>query len=143
MATIKHLFHIAAPREQVYEAISTIEGLSNWWTAQTSGDSSPGGIIEFRFGDMGPDFKVVGLKEHEEVKWECTAGLYGWQDGIITISLDENEGKTRVRFHHEGLEGPDDVVAAFNFSWGRYLTSLRQYCQTGEGAAFGSKQYIP
>ena len=42
--SIKHLFHIDASREKVFEAISTIKGLSNWWTSQTTGSSAKEGI---------------------------------------------------------------------------------------------------
>lgn len=36
MASIKHLFHINASKEKVFETITTIEGLSSWWTVQTT-----------------------------------------------------------------------------------------------------------
>jgi hypothetical protein len=59
MASIKYLFHIIVSKEKVFEAITTINGLSNWWTITTSGDCKLGGIIQFRFGDMGgPEMKV-------------------------------------------------------------------------------------
>lgn len=52
--SIKHLFHINAPKQKVFEAISTIDGLAGWWTVQTSGSSIKDGIIQFRFMDAGP-----------------------------------------------------------------------------------------
>jgi uncharacterized protein YndB with AHSA1/START domain len=30
MATISHIFHIDTPIEQIFKAISTIEGIKNW-----------------------------------------------------------------------------------------------------------------
>ena len=139
---IKQLYHISAPREKVFDAIATINGLSNWWTTQTEGDDSPGGTIQFNFGDfIGPKMKVLEAKANETVSWECVDSPHGWIGNIITFSLDENEGKTRVRFSHDGWETQDDFYAACCFSWGRYLESLRQYCQTGKGEAFGSEGY--
>ena len=59
MAAITHLFHIDAPREKVFLAVSTINGLQQWWTEQTSGSDKIGGVIEFRFGGRGfVDFRV-------------------------------------------------------------------------------------
>ena len=142
MASIKHLFHIDAPRQKVYEAISTIEGLKNWWTRQTTGGSQPGDVIAFRFGEPGMDFKVSGLKKDVEVSWECVAGFDDWIGTTITFQLDENDSKTRVRFSHDGWKITNDHYAGCNFSWGRYMESLRQYCQTGEGAPFGSKKHV-
>jgi uncharacterized protein YndB with AHSA1/START domain len=139
--SIKDLFHINAKRNDVFKAISTIEGLANWWTTETSGSSAKGGIIQFRFGGVGPDMKVIELKPDEGITWECVASPHGWIGNTITITLDENERKTRVRFSHNGWTEQDDFYAICSFSWGRYLESLRQYCQKGKGEAFGSEGY--
>jgi uncharacterized protein YndB with AHSA1/START domain len=142
MAAIKLLFHIAAPREKVYAAISTIDGLSNWWTKEVKGESKVGGTIEFRFGNTGGhDTKVLELKPNELVKWENITGHSGWAGTIITFQLDDNEGKTRVRFTQDGFKEANDFYASCSFSWSRYMWSLRQLCQTGKGEAYGSENY--
>jgi uncharacterized protein YndB with AHSA1/START domain len=135
--SIRHLFHIDAPRQKVFDAISTIDGLNKWWTVQTSGDASKGGIIRFRFGDVGPDMKVIESTPGETVSWECIASPHGWVGNRLTFSLDENEGKTRVRFAHNGWAEDNDFYAICSFTWGRYMESLRQYCQAGKGDPFG------
>lgn len=140
--SIKHLFHIDASIGKVFEAISTIEGLSNWWTVQTQGDASLGGTIQFDFGDFqGPKMKVSEEKPNEKLVWECTESAHGWIGHTFVFTLDENEGKTRVRFSHNGWDEQGDFYALCSFSWGRYMESLRQYCQTGSGEAFGSVGY--
>jgi uncharacterized protein YndB with AHSA1/START domain len=142
MAAIKHLFHINASKEKVFEAISTIKGLSGWWTVRTSGSDALGGILQFQFGEMeGPQMKVIELKPNEKVSWECVKSPFNWDGNIFTFSLDENDGKTRVRFSHDGWTEQDDFYAGCSFSWGRYMESLRQLCQTGKGEAFGSEGY--
>ena len=138
--SIKHLFHIKANREDVFKALTTLDGLSNWWTKDTSGDSSVGGTLQFRFDGHGPDMKVIDIKPGRSVTWECV-DTSEWKGHRFTFNLDENEGKTRVRFSQEGYENQDDFYANCNFSWGRYLESLRQLCQTGKGAAFKSESY--
>ena len=138
---IKHLFHINASLEKVFEAISTINGMTNWWTTKITGNSELGGVIHFRFPESGPDMKVIERKVNEKISWECVESPFGWVGNTFTFALDENEGKTRVRFSHDGWNEQDDFYAACCFSWGRYLESLRQYCQTGNGEAFGSEGY--
>jgi uncharacterized protein YndB with AHSA1/START domain len=139
MADIKHLFHINAPREKVYQALSTVEGLAAWWTTQTSGKSEPGGILEFRFG---PQFvnkmKVTQLVPGRSVSWECIEANPDWVGTKLTFDLDENEGKTRVRFAHSGWKETSDFFAQCNFSWGRYMESLRNLCEKGKGAPFSA-----
>ena len=140
--SIKHFFHINASKQKVFEAISTIKGLSNWWTIETTGDSLINGIIQFRFGGSGgPDMKVKESQSPQKVTWECVESNHGWKGHTFTFTLDENEGKTRVRFSHDGWKELDDFYAICNFSWGRYMESLRQLCQTGKGEAFGSEGY--
>ena len=137
---IKHLFHIDASKESVFEAISTISGLSNWWTVKTSGSTALHGAIQFNFGDMaGPEMRVTEHVPGEKVAWECVASTHGWTGHQFVFSLDENEGKTRVRFSHSEWDEAGDFYANCNFSWGRYLESLRQYCQTGKGKPFGGE----
>ena len=142
MYAIKHRFHINAPKEKVFEAISTINGLSNWWTTKTTGDASPGGVLKFHFGEMeGPQMKVIDLNPGEKLTWECVASPFGWTGHTFTFLLDENDGKTRVRFSQDGWTEQDDFYGGCSFSWGRYMESLRQLCQTGKGEAFGSEGY--
>ena len=140
MHSIKHLFHIDASKQRVFEAISTFNGLSNWWTSKTTGSDVLGGIIQFRFGEMGgPDMKVTEIKPNEKLSWECLESPHGWVGHTFTFMLDENDNKTRVRFSHSGWTEEDDFYAICTFTWGRYMESLRQYCQTGKGGAFGTE----
>ncbi|MCD6010967.1 MAG: activator of ATPase [Flavipsychrobacter sp.] len=139
--SIKHLFHINASKEQVFKAISTIDGLANWWTSQTTGNAGQGGVIQFRFVGEGPDMKVTEVNPNDKVSWECVASQHGWVGHKFHFLLDENEGKTRVRFSHDGWSEQDDFYAICSMSWGRYMESLRQLCQTGKGEAFGSEGY--
>lgn len=141
MYSIKHLFHINAPKEKVFEALTTIKGLNGWWTNNTTGDCTVGGIIQFRFGDFGPDMKVKEITPNESVTWECVGENDGWRGHIFSFHLDTNENKTKVRFEQSGWNETEDFYASCNFSWGRYMESLRQLCQTGKGEAFGSEGY--
>jgi uncharacterized protein YndB with AHSA1/START domain len=142
MAEIKHLFHIKAPRQKVYDAIANKTGLSNWWTTQVAGDDRPGGVLQFKFGDHGVlEMKVTEMKPGELVKWDCINGAADWVGTNFIFALDENEGMTRVRFTQAGWREANDLFANCNFSWGRYMESLRQLCEKGRGKAFGSDNY--
>ena len=142
MHAIKHLFHIEAPKSKVFKALTTIEGLSNWWTTDTSGSTEIGDIIQFRFGPHGgPDMKVTKSEPGKLVEWK-SVNDHGWLGHIFRFELDENDGKTRVRFSHNGWTENDDFYAICSFSWARYMESLRQLCQTEVGQAYGSSNYV-
>ena len=138
MASIKHLFHISSPREKVYQTVSTVKGIGDWWSVGTNGDYKIGGVVSVPFGNIVTmKFKPTEMKQNEKVLWECIEGPPDWIGTTIGFTLDENEGKTRVRFEHAGWKETGDHYAACSFSWGRYMESIRQLCQAGKGTPFG------
>lgn len=139
MAAIKHLFHINASKETVFKAISTIDGLRQWWTINTNGNDNIDGIIKFRFiNNIGMDLKVITIKYPEFYQWKCTDAHPEWIDTIITFKLSENNGKTLVDFEHNSWADQTEYYAHCNFSWGRYLISLRDYCEQGKGNPYSN-----
>ena len=139
MASIKHLYHISAPREKVYNEISTSEGVAKWWSIGASGENKTGAILTVPFGSFSTmKFKVKELKPNTGVTWECTEGQAEWVGNTISFLLDENEGKTRIRFEHAGWVETGDHYAACCFSWSLYLQSLRNLCQEGKGKPFST-----
>ncbi len=49
MADIIHRIGIRSTADKVYNALSTIKGLSNWWTEEVEGEEQIGRKIKFRF----------------------------------------------------------------------------------------------
>ena len=51
---ILHKVGIRASSEgEVYQALTTIEGLCAWWTGDTRGESKVGSVLQFRFNGGG------------------------------------------------------------------------------------------
>src|SRR5690349_1101462 len=71
-AEINHFIGIKGSLDGVYAALSTVEGIKQWWTVDTSGSSRVGGIVRFRFGAYGDqEMRVTSLKKNSLVKWIC------------------------------------------------------------------------
>ena len=138
---LKHLFHINAPVENVYKALTDIGEMKNWYTTEISGQSSINQLINFKFGTIELIVKVTELELNKKIGWECVKTSLPFVGHTYTFELDENDGKTRVRLTEFGFEEQDDMYANMNFSWGKYLESLRQFCQNGLFEAFGSSGY--
>jgi len=138
MKTILHVFDVNAPRDKVFKAITTQEGLSNWWTTDVSVDPGVGSIIDFQFGgDFNPDMKVTRLEQDQVVHWICVDGHDNWQDNTFKFQMKDVAGKTRVIFTQDyARELSDDDYGIYNFNWGYYMESLRLYCEQGEGKPF-------
>lgn len=138
MKTIIHVVDIDAPREKVFNAITTEGGLSNWWTTVVSVQEGLGGIIDFRFIEgFNPDMKVTHLDQNRLLHWQCVGGHRNWQDNTFSFELKDLEAKSRLIFRQNySVELDDEVYGTYNFNWAYYLDSLRLYCETGSGKPF-------
>jgi uncharacterized protein YndB with AHSA1/START domain len=138
MPDIMHLIKINASPELVYQALTTSEGIRNWWTRDADLDSTIGGEGEFRFGSYGGTHitrvRVVELIPSLRVGWKTTASFRPeWVDTTITFELRADKNGTSILFAHRGFQQADDTYALCTTGWGYYLVSLQQYLQTGEG----------
>ena len=135
--------HINSPKEKVFKALTNSNELSKWYTTVVKGEFKLNEIISFEFVNFAEfKFKVIALTQNESVHLKVVESTFDNLLGhIMKYDLDENNGKTRVRFTHDGFEEMDDFYANMNYSSAKYLESLRQYCQTGKGEVFGSSSY--
>ncbi|GAB2645036.1 SRPBCC family protein [Kribbella swartbergensis] len=138
MVDILHRIGITASPDDVYRALSTIDGLAGWWTEDTRGDSGPGGVIQFRFAGApapgGFDMLVLDAKPAELVRWEVVAGPDEWIGTQIRFDLSQADDYTIVLFRHEGWKEPVEFMYHCSTKWATFLLSLKQLLETGQGA---------
>ena len=133
MPEIKHNVIIKAPPEKIYQAITTQEGLANWWAKQTIAKPEVGFVNIFTFGTFRNEMKVTILNPNKKVEWKCINSIEEWIDTNILFDLEEKEGRTLLRFTHSGWRAVTDTFAGCNYDWGRFMTSLKLFCETGTG----------
>lgn len=137
MPDILHRVGIKASPNAVYEALTTIKGLSGWWSSQTSGDANLDGIIQFRFGEKAlVEVKVRELKRGELVLWEVTDGHADWIGTRIRFDLKRDGDVTFILFKHEGWKAPTEFMHHCNTKWATFLVSLKHLIEDGAGAPF-------
>ena len=142
MIPIKLLMHINSSKEKVYNALTKADELSKWYTTIVNGEFKLNEIINVEFVNFAEfKFKVIALSQNESVHFEIVKSEFDNVGHLMKYDLDENDGKTRVRYTYEGFNEMDDSYANMNYSSAKYLESLRQYCQSGKGEAFGSPSY--
>lgn len=138
MPELKHLVTINAPAAAVYRALTEQEGLAGWWTVQTIARPEVGYLIDFRFGrHYHNQMEITRLEPEKRVEWICRKGEDEWVGTTYVFDLEaQPEGGTVVRFTHSDWRETTDFFARCNTIWGRYMESLKQYCETGRGNPF-------
>lgn len=139
MPDIRHRVAIAAPLEDVYEAVATTDGISNWWTRDgVGGESSEGSRIQFFFGQPEPAavMEVARLDPAGHVSWNCVEGADEWVGTKITFDLSQSGNETAVMFAHADWREPVEFMAHCSARWAYFLLSLKSYQETGKGTPF-------
>jgi len=118
----------------VYRALTAIDGLSAWWTTDTSGENKVGGVLQFRFGTGGFDMKVLELRPATRVLWQVIDGPEEWIGTTISFDLKQNDDWTIILFKHEGWKEPAEFMYHCSTKWAVFLLSLKSLLETGKGA---------
>jgi uncharacterized protein YndB with AHSA1/START domain len=134
MPDILHRVGIKASPKDVYDAVATIEGLSAWWTNDTTGDTKVGGVIQFRFPAGGFDMKVLELKPGRRVLWQVVDGPEEWVGTTISWDLAQEDDYTIVVFKHQGWQAPSDFMHHCSTKWAIFLMSMKSLLETGTGS---------
>ena len=120
--------------EEVYGALSTVDGLAAWWTDDTTGSSEVGGVLRFRFPNGGFDMEVVELRPAERVTWRVVDGPAEWIGTTVDWRLRRDGDWTILLFTHAGWAEPVEFMHHCSTKWGTFLMSLKSLVETGAGA---------
>ena len=135
MVDIPHRIGVEhATPDRVYEALTTVHGLSGWWTETTTGSTSVGDVIEFRFPPGGFDMEVVDAVPSSRVAWRVVDGPDEWVGTTIDWELRQDGDWTIVLFRHEGWREPVEFMHHCSTKWATYLMSLKALVESGVGA---------
>lgn len=138
MADIRHRVGIAATPDQVYEALTTIEGLSGWWTRDVRGDADLGGKLDFYFGTPEPSvvMEVAELVPGRHVTWRCLQGPDEWVDTDLTFDLASSADETVVLFTHANWREPVEFMFHCSTKWGYFLLGLKAGLEGGSATPY-------
>lgn len=134
MPDIMHLVKIHASPERVYEALTTPEGIRNWWTRDAVLDSKIGGTCEFRFyeGTSVTKITVDELKPAVRVGWKTISSFRPeWGGTTITFDLRAQGSDTVLSFAHRRLQASRRSLRAYDDGLG--LLSRQLATVSGDG----------
>jgi uncharacterized protein YndB with AHSA1/START domain len=146
---------IAAPAKTVYDAVTTSEGLSGWWTPNSKATAQLGNVASFPFGpDYTKEMKITALEPNKRVEWLCVKGMDEWVGTTLSFAIEHGQKDALLRahpelsdqvfqandkeqtlliFHHDNWKQDSPMFAECSFTWGRFLTSIKRLCETGKG----------
>jgi len=110
---------------KVYNSIATIDGIRMWWTTSITGISKEDHVINFRFGEGGPDFKVIKLEPYKRVEWQCVAGPPEWIDTHIEFNIIEQKDEVVLIFKHSGWRKEVEFMHHCSTQWAYFLIGLK------------------
>jgi len=126
-------FRIKAPSAKVFAAISTPEGLDQWWTKKSKGRPREGAEYELWFG---PQYdwraKVSKCAPNSVFELEITSADADWLGTKVGFQLEEKQETTTAHFHHIGWPAENDHWRISCYCWAMYLRILRRHIEQGE-----------
>jgi hypothetical protein len=121
--------------DDAYQALTTLKGLSGWWTNDTQGEGGAvGGVLQFRFGAGGFDMKVLELQPAKRVLWQVVDGPQEWIGTKVSFDLKQEGDWTIILFKHQGWKEPVEFMHHCSTKWAVFLLSLKSLLETGKGA---------
>jgi uncharacterized protein YndB with AHSA1/START domain len=126
---------IDAPLEAAWEAVTTGQGIANWFApiAQVSGPGEGGTVTAGWSDDMMMSNTVVAWEPNKHVRWMDDSGWMGEGTALaLDYHLSTENGKTRVRLVQSAFgpnEGWDDFLDGVKTGWTYFLANLRVYLE--------------
>jgi uncharacterized protein YndB with AHSA1/START domain len=133
-------FTVDQSPHQVFDAVNDVRG---WWSEDIDGGTTNVGD-EFTYRNAEVHHCTMRITESvpgRKVAWfvvdnhfDFTQDQTEWVGTTITFEIAEKNGKTEVRFTHDGLVPEHECFGVCRKAWTFYIgTSLSNLITTGEG----------
>lgn len=131
---------VDAPPHEVFSAINQVR---RWWSENIEGDTDRAGS-EFRYHYQNVHrarIKIATMEPDRKVVWHILDNYFKfnedqqeWTGTDVVFALQEEAGKTRLTFTHEGLVPEYACYELCREAWTHYIQdSLKALITTGQG----------
>ena len=164
MPDIRHQLIIRSAARKIYDAITSRDGLMAWWTPDAKARPELNSIARFGFGPAYfKEMKIMELRANERVVWKCISGADEWIGTAISFELHQGSKPdllnthpeltdqlqqgltdygTLLVFRQEDWKEYTPMYAECNYTWGRFLRSLKLLCETGKGTPWPDQHRV-
>lgn len=133
---------VEATPQQVFEAINNVRG---WWSENIEGTTDTlNAEFSYHYQDVHRcKIRIVEMEPGKRVVWHVLDNYFKftddeteWKDTSILFEITEKEGKTKLKFTHEGLVPAYECYQVCHDAWTHYIQdSLQSLITTGKGKA--------
>src|SRR4051812_39000636 len=102
MSDLTQTHDIAAPRADVFRALTDTAVLDTWWTTSSESDPRPGGAFDYHW-----EFEDASRNHRQSGAYREVANgrlvSYPWAAGgetLVTFRLEDADGGTRLTLEH-------------------------------------------
>jgi uncharacterized protein YndB with AHSA1/START domain len=136
--TIEQTVDIAAPRDEVFRALTDVAALKRWWITDGASEPRTGGGFryEWRMADPADDHVQEGTYDEvvagEWVSYPWALGPAG--ESRVTFALSDRDGGTQVSLTHAGFPAGEqlaDVHDRHAQGWQSFLANLKSVLEGG------------
>lgn len=125
---------------EVFKAVNNVRG---WWSEEVEGPTEKlNDVFLYHYKDVHiAKMKLVEVVPNKKVVWQVLNNHFSftkdkseWVNTRIIFEIAEKDGKTQLRFTHEGLVPDYECYQVCFDAWTSYITgSLKSLIETGKG----------
>jgi hypothetical protein len=140
MDNLTMTFTVDQTPQQAFDAINDVRA---WWSGDIDGRTDAlGEEWSYRVPDIHySKFRTTELVPGQRIGWLVTDSCLTfiedkeeWTGTTVRFDISAEDGRTRVRFTHAGLEPEHECFNVCSNAWAMYVTgSLRRLIETGSG----------
>ena len=133
MTDILHHVVINGPPSAVFSALTTNDGIRQWWTEESSIVPKLGSVAKFGFSEFGLTLcmRIDECVPFQRLSWTCISGSEEWQDSTLTFEIMQNgEHCTTLIFQQSGFKLTNARITDRNKYWSAAFVRLKA-CSEG------------
>jgi uncharacterized protein YndB with AHSA1/START domain len=144
MAQIENQIRIHAPKDAIFQALTTEAGIRGWWNRRAHISPDVGGESTYQFNKGGDDvhmrFRNEKLDPAGKVVWAClTNDNPSWIGTTVEWALEDTPEGVEVKFRHGGFAEEFRDTDGFRMitgGWQHFLQSLKTWIEDKKGQPF-------
>lgn len=143
MFSIHHDIIIKSTPEEIFNAVTTAEGLDSWWTKQSSGQPKMGEDYRFFF-TKGYDWyaKVLMVTPNKQIMFKMIDADEDWMDTLLTFTIIKKENSCVLRFDHTEWRSINDHFRRTSYCWAIYMRGIKKYLEEGLITPYGRRTNV-